>query len=135
MATKHLGPTFADAVVASELLRGAPFTWGSDGDIGGRETLTTEQNAALDALIAAHDPDAPVVPQAVTPYQARRALDAAGLRDAAEAAIAAADYDVRDAWEYALTIERNSPFIAALAPALGLSSEQIDALFIAAAAY
>ncbi|MGE0022748.1 MAG: hypothetical protein AB7S70_03850 [Hyphomicrobium sp.] len=132
--TRPLGPAFADAVVASEL-RGASFTWGSDGDISGRETLTAEQSAALDALIAAHDPDAPVVPQVVTPYQARRALNAAGLRDAAEAAIAAAGYDVRDAWEYALTIERSSPFVAALAPALGLSDTQIDALFVAAAAY
>ena len=75
------------------------------------------------------------VPSAVSPYQARRALNAAGLRDAVEAAVAAASYDVKDAWEYALTVERSSPMIAAVASALGLTNAQVDALFVAAAAY
>lgn len=36
------------------------------------------------------------------------------------------------AWEYAITIERNSPLVAALATALELSPTDIDNLFIAA---
>jgi hypothetical protein len=44
------------------------------------------------------------------------------------------DQAARVAWEYATVIERQSPFIAALAPAFDLSEAQIDALFTAAAA-
>ena len=32
-------------------------------------------------------------------------------------------------WEYAATVERNSPLISQLGPALGLDEEQLDALF------
>lgn len=35
-------------------LSGLPCAWGEDGQISGRENLTTEQNAAFDALITAH---------------------------------------------------------------------------------
>jgi hypothetical protein len=53
---KQLGPTFGDEVIAAGL-GGLPFTWGATDDtITGRENLTTEQNATLDAVIAAHDP-------------------------------------------------------------------------------
>lgn len=37
-------------------LTGLPCAWGEDGQISGRENLTLEQNAALDALMAAHSP-------------------------------------------------------------------------------
>lgn len=76
---------------------------------------------------------APPVPPYVSPFQARRALDNAGLRDAVEAAVAAATRDVQDAWQYAVRIERSSPFIAAMQGGLGLTNEQVDQLFIAAA--
>lgn len=56
--TKAIGPTFGQEITAAGLA-GAPFAWGEDGDIHGRENLTGEQNATLDAVIAAHDPDAP----------------------------------------------------------------------------
>ncbi len=36
------------------------LSWDSDGNIYGRETLATEQNAALDAALAAYDPMAEV---------------------------------------------------------------------------
>jgi hypothetical protein len=91
--------------------------------------------AAVNAAVQSFVCELTKVPSAVTPYQARRALTAAGLRDAAEAAIASASQDVKDAWEYALTIERNSPFIEAVGAALGLSSVEIDELFSAAATY
>jgi|GEM_PF-2922949 hypothetical protein len=54
--TKQLGPTFGDEVIAAGL-GGLPFSWGATDDtITGRENLTTEQNATLDGVIAAHDP-------------------------------------------------------------------------------
>lgn len=98
-----------------------------------RPEATEQEKAAADAVIDAFDLSAPIVPRSVTPYQARQALNAAGLRAAAEAAIASAPQEIQDAWEYALTIERNSPFIAAVSGALGLSDQQIDALFVTAA--
>lgn len=74
------------------------------------------------------------VPQSVTPYQARKALNDAGLRSLVEAAVSAASQDVQDAWQYGISVERSSPMIVALAGSLGMTSEQVDALFIAAAA-
>ena len=89
--------------------------------------LTAEEEAAI---AATPQP----VPAEVPQWQARRALLAAGLLTAVEAAVAAASQDIQITWEYAPNIVRNSPFIAALAPALGLTDAQIDDLFRAAAA-
>lgn len=100
-----------------------------DGDV------TSHQLALAQNVVDDFDAEAPDVPPSVTPYQARRALNAAGLREAAEAAIAVASQDVRDAWEYALSIERTSPFIAAVGVALGLTDAEIDQLFVAAEHY
>jgi hypothetical protein len=97
--------------------------------------VTQSEREAAAAVIAAIDADAPEVPLSVTPYQARLALNAAGLRDAAEAAVAAAPRDIRDAWEYAISIERYSPFVAEIGAALGLSDAEIDQLFVAAGQY
>jgi hypothetical protein len=97
--------------------------------------VTQSEREAAAAVIAAIDADAPEVPLSVTPYQARLALNAAGLRDAAEAAVAAAPRDIRDAWEYAISIERHSPFVAEIGAALGLSDAEIDQLFVAAGQY
>lgn len=78
-------------------------------------------------------PIVPAVPPSVTPYQARAALLGAGLLDAVEAHIAGAPETVRLAWEYAMTIERHSPSIAAVSAALDLTADQIDDLFRTAA--
>ena len=54
---KQLGPTFGDEITAAGLA-GLPFSWGATDDtITGRENLSPEQNATLDEVIAAHDPD------------------------------------------------------------------------------
>ena len=50
-------PKFTEEARVAGLV-GLPCAWGEDGEISGRENLTPEQNAALDALIAAHDPQA-----------------------------------------------------------------------------
>lgn len=73
-----------------------------------------------------------VVPAEITPYQARVALTHAGLRDVVEGAISKSSRDVRDAWEFGLVVYRDSQMIKALGAALGLSSAQIDDLFVAA---
>jgi hypothetical protein len=69
----------------------------------------------------------------VTPRQFRLALDAAGLLDAADALASQASRAVRVSWEYAVKIERTSPFIDQFATVLGLTAEQVDAIFDAAA--
>lgn len=51
------GPSFEQEIRAANLGE-LPFAWNSNGEIFGRENLTTRQNAALDAVIAAHDPNA-----------------------------------------------------------------------------
>lgn len=78
------------------------------------------------------------IPSSVSMRQARLALLGAGLLAAVDAALAAIDDEVqRQAaqieWEYAATVERGSPLIAQLGPALGLNDEQLDALFAQAA--
>lgn len=82
----------------------------------------------------APEPPPVPVPEEVPQWQARRALLAAGLLSSVEAAVAAASQDIQITWEYAPNIVRDSPFIAAMAPALGLTDAQIDDLFRAAAA-
>lgn len=96
--------------------------------------------ADLAALESAHGltpipAEAPVVhvPQRVTPLQLRAAINAAGLRTAVDAALAAAPIGARDAWEVATEARRDDPTLNQLATALGLTSEQVDAVFLAAA--
>lgn len=74
-----------------------------------------------------------VIPFSVTPFQAKAALLVAGLLPAVEAAIAAAAPIAQLAWSDATAFTRDSPTIAALSAQLGLTSAQVDDLFIAAA--
>jgi hypothetical protein len=127
-----LGPTFGAEVVAAGL-GGLAFTWGTDGVVSGRESLTPAQNAALDAVIAAHDPTKTLVPSSVSPLQARRALRQQGLLDKVTAAVAAATPDLQDAWSYAGEIRRDSAALKQVATQLGLTSSAIDDLFRLAA--
>lgn len=76
-------------------------------------------------------PPAPV-PGTVTPFQAKAALYAAGLLPAVEAAIAASPKLAQLAYSDATEFTRDSPTIAALSAQLGLTSAQVDALFVAA---
>jgi 2-hydroxychromene-2-carboxylate isomerase len=69
----------------------------------------------------------------VSRFQAREALRMAGLFDAAEEAAAEAGGAVLRAWDEALEWQRDSPTIAALAEALGLTDAQVDDLFAVAA--
>lgn len=93
--------------------------------------------AAWDGEFYGFGEDPPLtVPEAVTARQARLALLGAGVLaqvDAALASIPGIEGEAaRIEWEYALEIRRDSPLIGALAPALGLTSEQVDDLFRAA---
>jgi|JI10StandDraft_1071094.scaffolds.fasta_scaffold56601_3 hypothetical protein len=79
-----------------------------------------------------------VVPKEVTMRQARLALRAAGKLAAVAAAIDAmpspTKEDAQIEWEYSNTLRRDHPLVTALGPALNLTGEQLDGLFITAAA-
>jgi hypothetical protein len=87
------------------------------------------ENMRLDEL-RARDP----VPAAVSRFQARMALRNAGLFDAVDAALTdpSAPIAAVEAWNTAQEFRRQSPTIAAMAQALQLGEEQLDALFRAA---
>lgn len=83
-------------------------------------------------------PPAPAaVPAAVTMRQARLALLGAGLLSSIDAAIAALPSPQKEAaaieWEYSQEVQRHNGFVSLLAPALGLTDAQTDALFVQAA--
>lgn len=73
-------------------------------------------------------------PQTVTILQIRLALLAAGLLDQLEAFVATQDRAVQLGWEYALEFQRGDQTLVAMAAAFGLTPDQIDELFRAAAA-
>lgn len=79
-----------------------------------------------------------LVPESVTMRQCRIALLDAGLLDAVQSSIATMPGTegerARIDWEYALEVRRDWPLINALGSQLGLTEQQIDELFIAAAA-
>ena len=84
---------------------------------------------ALEAVVRA--------PAEVTMRQARLALNSAGLLSTITAAINAMPSPAKEAaqieWEYSNTLRRDHPLVTALGPALSLTGEQLDGLFITAA--
>lgn len=80
----------------------------------------------------------PIVPQSVPMRNARLALYSAGRLKEVEDYIAAFEGVEGDLaridWATALTVRRDSPLVAKLMVSLDMTSSQIDALFIAAAA-
>lgn len=75
----------------------------------------------------------PVVPASVTPRQVRLLLLSQNLLSQVEAIIAASDAATKITWGFASEFRRDDPLLTALAAQLGLTDEQVDAFFIAAA--
>ena len=72
------------------------------------------------------------VPQIISRFQAKAVLLQMELLDDVETLMASASPIVKLAWENAIEFNRQSPSLLAMSSALGLSSEQLDALFIEA---
>lgn len=117
-----------------------PFTVAADD--AGAEFDVAALDAAIRAAggIAAYTPPDPAAVLAAeratmrcSRFQARAALHVAGLLAQVEAAVAAADPLVQIAWADAVEFYRDSPTIAALQGAVGLTDEQVDDLFRSAA--
>lgn len=78
-------------------------------------------------------PQPPVVPSSVTRRQFKLGLLSLDLLDDVEAAAtASSDRALKINWAEALDFERNNPFVAQMASALGKTDDEIDALFILA---
>jgi len=94
--------------------------------------------ADAQALRDAANAPVPIVIDSVTMRQARLALLGAGLLAQVEAAFDALPEPNKSAakieWEFATALNRDHPLVASLAVALGLTDEQIDALFLQASA-
>jgi len=139
-----IGPSFGEEI-ATAGLAGLPFSWGTDG-VYGRENLTPEQNAALDAVIAAHDPNRIVPPPAISDRQFFHALAKRGLitGEEAKAAVKTGEipaalqvvinnlppeynrFDVEMLISGATVFERHHPTTQVIASTFGWSREQTD---------
>jgi hypothetical protein len=77
-----------------------------------------------------------VVPESVPAHHLRRALRAFGMLASVNAYMAGLpeDDEMRESWEYAPYFRRDALGIEAARVALGLTSEQVNALFVAAGA-
>jgi hypothetical protein len=125
-----------------EVPDGSPRSTGEPPPITSTTTTPGEERANWSGLawvvvpfVTAPPPQYPV-PAAVTMRQARLALLGAGLLSSVDAAIDAMSEPTKSAarieWEYSNELQRSNPLVLALGPALNLTSEQIDALFVAA---
>lgn len=78
----------------------------------------------------------PPVPTIITKIQAMRAMKQTLRGEPIVSlwedfkAVLALNEDARDEWELAQELDRNNPFVAQLAPVLGLSDTDLDNLFI-----
>jgi hypothetical protein len=103
---------------------------------GETRVIQSGEDVDLVAQVFFADEPPPPPPAFVTARQARLALLGAGMLANVDQALAGIEGIAGEAalieWEYATEIRRDSPLIAALAPALGLTDEQIDNLFRAA---
>ena len=93
----------------------------------------TEQELAQ--IIAGRLAPQSTVPQSVTRFQALAALHISGHLPAVQAIMAAPETPVlaKLAWDNALSFERSSPTLLMLAGAIGMTSQDLDALFTEAA--
>jgi hypothetical protein len=95
-------------------------------------------NAARDGIeLAPAAPEAPVVPQEVTIWQARAILIEDDLLDDVTAALAAIPDEkarklAQAKFEYAATVKRDDALVTEIIPALGKSEADIDAMFVRA---
>jgi hypothetical protein len=122
-------------IVSDEPSRAHPFDggWfiGSEEEIAEGDIYDPEINEAYTP-----EPE-PVVITTITMRQAKLTLSRNGLRTEADEAIAAMEgqqgEEARIEWQYASTLNRDHPLVAALADTLDLSDEYVDELFAEAA--
>jgi hypothetical protein len=108
------------------------------------DTVTVEPVTALvdagdygEHAEPAPPPPPPVIPFEIANWRARAVLEIAGLLPTVETALEAiageAGIVARAAWSQGAPFVRSGATVAALSAALGLTSEQVDAMFLQAA--
>lgn len=97
-------------------------------------SLEPQEGLGLTAYVEGEPSIAPVIPRSVTRYQARAALLEAGLLGSVEAHFSMLPDTSLDrlAWQEAPTVNRDGEALQGAAAALGLTEEQVDALFVRA---
>ena len=119
----------------STIVEGTGGTWSRGGITVGPcsadEAMTAFNGMAPDSWTP--PPQPVMVPASVALWQAKAALSAVGKLDTASALVTAIGGNVALAWEYGNTIDRSSPAMAAMGARMGLSFDDLDKLFIAAA--
>lgn len=128
-----------DTVLSRTLAPAAPL---AEADLAGvlpdaaalTAQLQSMSNALVDMTAERDDLKAKVPPDVtdpgiVTMRQARLALLAAGGLSSVEAYMATAPKAVQIEWEFADTVRRSSDLVTGIGSQLGLTSEQIDAMF------
>jgi len=131
------GPFADDAAYLQHVLATAISSWQQQYSGSTRAGAVLAARLAANAAIDPSNASGQTVPLEVTPRQAELALLAAGMDGAVDAAIAAmpagpAKRAAEITWRRSVAVQRYHPMIVALGPQLGLTSEQIDALFVAA---
>ena len=122
------------AIAPAGVLRLADGVLIRRGDSGWLDYLAWLSTGSVPDPIPESPPDtADPVPASVSRFQARAALQLAGLLDDAEAAIAQANPLSRIAWEHANVYRRDSPTVISIGQQLGLSEADMDELFKTAA--
>lgn len=125
----------------TKILAVCPIDGVSIGDLKNKTTwqifyqavATPQQRMVAQQILTTFDLDAPIVPDSVYMWQARAALAISGKLDAAVAAVnASGDQTIITAWEYAPEVHRQSPAVTVIGGRIGLSSADLDALFISA---
>lgn len=87
----------------------------------------TEQEQKIETPVFIPTPEPSMT---VTAYQAKMALEAAGLYTTVDEYVRASNNNqLVIAWDNATVFERNSPFIQSFGPELGLTDEEINTLF------
>jgi hypothetical protein len=76
------------------------------------------------------NPVVEIVDLSCSPWQFRKALNALGLRNLVEGAVAASDdQKVKDGWEFANPFYRYDPLVVSFGQQLGKSEKEMDQLF------
>lgn len=127
-----LGPTLADEARAALGVQDLPFTYDEAGGVYGRENLTVGQNAVLDAVIAAHDPEKVPAPTRVSRRQFKMQLSKAGLTAAVETWVAQQPELVQIAFADSGEFDRTEPMMQQGFASMGFTAAQIEAFFTAA---
>lgn len=88
--------------------------------------------AAGELVIAPYTAPPPVPVTQISMRQCRLELLNRGLLDDVDTMLQQASREVQIEWEYASTVDRKSALVNEMAAVLGLTAEQVDAMFLSA---